>query len=363
MGLRLVGSVDWDRIALLRAVRSGDALVRRQGTVKKKQSRMMRLNHAGLCFGIAISCLAGAAAGVPIDLTDSTPSVSGPTTLHIDGILTLGSSYWADFRWNSSKNVFEVTGYGEEVPEGTVLIKAGTFTMGSPPDEPGRSDDETEHEVTLTRDFYLSKTEVTQAQWVEVMGSNPSHFSDCEECPVEWVSWYDAVDYCNARSVADELEPAYEVDGTNVSWKQAANGWRLPTEAEWEYGCRASSSSAFYNGPITEMMCDVDPSLDEIGWYCANSMGQTQPVGGKLPNAWGIYDMSGNVWELCWDWYGDYPAGPVSDPSGPSSGEYRLIRGGRWNNWAETCRSADRYLSSPGYRFYNIGFRVASWTR
>lgn len=211
--------------------------------------------------------------------------------------------------------------------EGTIWVEAGTFTMGSPEDELGRRDDEVQHEVTLTGDFYLMETEVTQAQWVSVMGSNPSHFSGCDECPVETVSWLDLVAYCNTLSGLEGRTPAYHVDGDSVSWDQNANGYRLPTEAEWEYACRAGSTTAFHNGPITRVGCG-DPNLDEIGCHCGNSEERTQRVGQKLPNAWGFYDMSGNVIEWCWDRWGSYPGGPLVDPTGPDSGAFRTARGG-----------------------------------
>ena len=177
-------------------------------------------SSAAICSVVASGFLgATAVQGVPIDLTDSTPTVTGESTLHIDGILTLGATYWADFEWNDRTNKFDVTAYGEgdASPEGFALVRGGTFTMGSPQDEPGRSSWEIQHEVTLTRDFYMGETEVSQAQWVSVMGSNPS-WAECDECPVDGVTWYDAVDYCNVLSTQEGLEPAYEVDGTSVSW-------------------------------------------------------------------------------------------------------------------------------------------------
>ncbi len=305
---------------------------------------------------------------VPIDLTDATPSVSGATTLHIDGISTLGSSYWADFQWNARTNKFDVLAYGEEssVPEGFVLIEAGTFTMGSPEGEPGRSSDETEHRVTLTRGFYLSETEVTQAQWVAVMGSNPSGFPGCDDCPVESVNWYAAVDYCNALSELESLEPAYEGLGADIVWNQEANGYRLPTESEWEYACRAGSGTAFFNGDITYLDCDpLEPKLDEIGWYCGNAYGKPHPVGEKSANAWGLYDTSGNVWEWCWDWSGEYPdcgGNPCVDPVGSVAGISRAHRGGSWRNDADICRSANRNgYGPPGSSDVNLGFRPARW--
>ena len=303
----------------------------------------------------------GGAAGVPIDLTGATPTVTGPTTLYIDGIAALGSTYWADFQWNDSNNVFQVSAYGEESSGagGFVLVPAGTFTMGSPASELGRSGDEVEHQVTLTRDFYLSVTEVTQAEWVAVMGSNPSGFGGCDDCPVERVSWNDAVDYCNARSVLESLVPAYEVSGSSVTWDPTADGYRLPTESEWEYACRSGSTTAFYNGPIIDSGCG-DVNLDAIGWYCGNNAPWgTKAVGQKAPNAWGLYDMSGGVQEWCWDWHGSYPSGPVSDPSGPASGWDRVLRGGYWNGRALTCRSARRAQIAPTSFGDRFGFRLA----
>lgn len=309
-----------------------------------------------------------ASLGVPIDLTDSTPQVTGATTLHIDGISTLGSSYWADFQWNDKTNKFDVSAYGEEEgpPEGFVSIEAGTYTMGSPEAELGHEGNEKQHGVTLPREFYLAETEITQAQWVSVMGSNPSQFSGCEDCPVEMVSWNNAVAYCNARSVMEGLDPAYEINGNGVIWNPAANGYRLPTESEWEYACRAGSSTAYHSGINRETECTLDSNLDQIAWYCGNNNPpDTKEVGQKLPNAWGAYDMSGNVYEWCWDWFDDYPDGPVVDPTGPSGpsryGARRVARGGSWNGRAQGCRSANRIDLVADYRDEDVGLRIARW--
>lgn len=279
----------------------------------------------------------------------------------------MGLTYWADFQWNDKTNRFDVSAYGEEasVPEGFVRIESGTFTMGSPEDELGRRDEETQHQVTLTRDFYLAEMPVTQAQWAAEMGSSPSYHPECDDCPVEMVSWFEAVDYCNALSARDGLTPAYAVDGESVRWNQAVDGYRLPTEAEWEYACRAGTASAFYNGEITILsnygICDeLDENLDEIGWYCVNTgKTHTQNVGQKLPNPWGIYDMSGNVFEWCWDWKEAYPPGPAVDPTGPDSGVKRVKRGGSWNNHGYQCRSAFRAHTAPEDPKFTLGFRLA----
>ena len=314
---------------------------------------------------VSVFFAASTAQAVPIDLTDATPAVSGVTTLHIEGIATLGSSYWADFEWNANSNVFQVVAYGEEEepPEGFVAIEPGSFIMGSPTDELGHGGDEVQHAVTLSQGFYLAEAEVTQAQWVAVMGSNPSFYKaptypQCDDCPVENVTWYDAVDYCNALSDLEGLDRAYVVNGPGVNWDQSANGYRLPTESEWEYACRAGTTTAFYNGGITAVGCALDPVLDQIGWYCGNSASRTHEVRQKQSNAWGLYDVSGNVYEWCWDWYGNYP-GTVTDPVGPVSGAERIKRGGNWQAIVRGCRSAYRSDSAPGARSRVDGLRAA----
>ena len=223
------------------------------------------------------------------------------------------------------------------------LIPAGTFTMGSPSSEPGRwSNEGPQHQVTLTESFYMMTTEVTQAQWEDVMGSNPSRFSGCSNCPVEMVSWNDVQDYIVQMNLKDE------------------GIYSLPTEAQWEYVTRAWSTTAFYNGAITETGSGYDPNLDAIGWYTYNSDSETHPVAQKTPNAWGLYDMSGNVWEWCQDWFSEsyYDSSPSTDPAGPSSGSYRVLRGGCWSLPAQYCRTAIRYNSRPAIRDSCLGFRL-----
>lgn len=331
--------------------------------LSRSMNGLIRWSSTALSPMAATGLLAASAAhGVPIDLTESTPSITGATSLHIDGISTLGSSYWADFEWNGENNKFEVVSYGVEgglePPEGFALIDPGTYTMGSPVDELRRLPRETQHEVTLTKSFYLAKTEVTQSQWTEIMGTRPGITPPCDDCPVESVNWYGAVNYCNTLSALEDLDPAYEVNGKNVSWTETANGYRLPTEAEWEYACRAGTTTAFYNGEFTAESCSGDPNLDEIGWYCGNGDGNPQVVGTKAPNAWGLHDMSGNVWEWCWDWYAHYSPEPVTDPTGPESGMWRIWRGGDYSSTAQLCRSAFRYSAMPDYDLF-VGFRIA----
>jgi formylglycine-generating enzyme required for sulfatase activity len=201
-----------------------------------------------------------------------------------------------------------------------------------------------------------------------VMGWNESSFPGSNR-PVETVTWYDAVSYCNQLSTSQELAPPYtltdvvysgdHITGATVTWDQAANGYRLLTEAEWEYACRATSTTAFCNGGITyPYNClPLDPNLDQVGWYCGNADGQTHDVGGKTSNTWGLKDMHGNVWEWCWDWYGVYPTGPVTDPTGPGTGSDRVIRGGAWDNSALYPRSAFRGGLDHGYN--DLGLRLS----
>ena len=237
-----------------------------------------------------------------------------------------------------------VSSFKNSLGQTFILLPAGTFTMGSPSSELERFGDETQHQVTLTKPFYMMTTEVTQAQWQAVTGSNPSHFSGCPSCPVERVSWDDV-----------------QVFLTEMN-KRGEGTYSLPTEAQWEYGARAGSTTAFYNGGITEYpdmyVCNDDLNLNAIGWYCYNSEYKTHPVAQKTPNAWGLYDMSGNVWEWCQDWYGSYSNSPPTDPTGPSTGSSRVIRGGSWYDYAQYGRSADRSDYWPYRRDYDIGFRL-----
>ncbi len=214
---------------------------------------------------------------------------------------------------------------------------AGTFTMGSPEGEVDRDEDEVQHEVTLGRGFWLGRYEVTQAQWERVMGDNPSEFQGASR-PVEMVSWDDAQDFIaelNASLVFSDAE------------------YRLPTEAEWEYACRSGHAERFYWGN------DADESdIDDYAWYGGNSGDQSHFVGGKLPNNWGLRDMSGNVDEWCQDSYSAYPAGPVTDPQGPEDGHNRVLRGGTWWAGSDACRSANRNYNDPTSQFDDYGFRL-----
>ncbi|GHU22908.1 hypothetical protein FACS1894172_07690 [Spirochaetia bacterium] len=226
-------------------------------------------------------------------------------------------------------------------------IPAGTFMMGSPASEVDRAGNEVQHKVTISRDFYMGKYEVTQKEYQEVMGTNSSYFRG-DNLPVENVSWYDVIEYCNARSRKEGLTPAYSGSGASISWNRNANGYRLPTEAEWEYACRAGTSTPYSSGS----------SVDSAGWHWGNSGEKTHPVGTKQANAWGLHDMHGNVWEWCWDWYGDYSTSSQTDPTGAAVGSNRDLRGGSWDCYARYLRSAYRDRSAPTYCYDNLGFRV-----
>ena len=220
-----------------------------------------------------------------------------------------------------------------------VLIPAGTFTMGSSPYEQGRGDYEAPRQrVTISQPFYMQTTEVTQGQWKQIMGENRSYFKDCgDRCPVESISWEDAQEFINRLNMLEKT-----------------NKYQLPTEAQWEYACRAGSTTAFAGGEITRTECQ-DPVLDKMAWYCRQT---TQPAALKEPNDWGLYDMHGNVWEWCRDGYRDYDPNPVVDPFGPPSSRLRINRGGSWYDSASYCRSAQRNWAKPTYYNNYIGFRV-----
>jgi formylglycine-generating enzyme required for sulfatase activity len=241
------------------------------------------------------------------------------------------------------------------VPAGFVFVPGGSFTMGSPANEVGRGVDEVQHQVTLSG-FYISATEVTQAQYQAVMGNNPSEFKG-DTLPVEHVSWNDAVAYCNTLSEKEGLSPTYTISGTNVSWNRGANGYRLLTEAEWEFAARGGGAAS--NSLAVNAVYAGSANLNDVAWYSGNSGNKTHPVGQKAANGLGLYDMSGNVWEWCWDWYGGYSSGSQSDPLGPASGSNRVIRGGSWRRDATFVRSANRDIFIPAYRYDDfIGFRV-----
>lgn len=255
-----------------------------------------------------------------------------------------------------------------KVPDNFVLIKGGSFQMGSPDSEAWRSADETQHSVTVS-DFYMSKYELTQKEYEEITGSNPSNFKG-DNLPVENISWLDAVAYCNARSEKDGRAPVYTIDGQNVSWDRSANGYRLPTEAEWEYACRAGTTTPFYmeNSPSAE---DANyyghyPYEIEDNYFSQGNLevkpGEyrqtTVPVDSFSENPYGLYNMHGNVSEWVWDYYGEYGADEQTDPAGPTSGTLRVYRGGGWNDFAKNMRSAYRATLEQNKGSFNLGIRL-----
>ena len=257
----------------------------------------------------------------------------------------------------TSQRFYRAVSVPEPADPDLVFIQPGTFTMGSPTNEQDRSSVEgPQTEVTISRGFWMGKFEVTQGNYLSVVSTNPSYFNGDRSgdpwydqdygvdltLPVEQVSWYDATNYCallTAQDLAAGRIPANCV-------------YRLPTEAEWEYACRAGTTTRFYYGD--------DPSytnLEYYAWY-GDAFGATQPVGQLLPNAWGLYDMGGNVWEWCQDWYGPYSGGNLTDPQGPVTGTYRVWRGGSWFQIGRYCRSAYRLNHFPDYSYDGLGFRV-----
>ena len=225
-------------------------------------------------------------------------------------------------------------------------IEPGEYWMGSPSNEAHRDDDEARHKVTLTHAYYVGTHEVTQQQYRSVMGTNPSKFSG-DLRPVEMVEWFDAVAFANELSRNDGLDPAYKILGKNVTWIDGANGYRLPTEAEWECAARAGQS-LLYAG---------SGNASAVGWYVDNSYGSTHEVGAKLPNGWGLYDMTGNVWEWVWDWHGGYQDYAV-DPRGPLTGDERCYRGGSHDEQMRHVRLANRGFYYPDKESDDKGIRL-----
>ena len=222
----------------------------------------------------------------------------------------------------------EVIDLSKDVKLEMVLVPAGKFKMGSPESEKGRRDYETQHEVTLTKPFYMGKYEVTQEQWEAVMGKYPGATKGAK-LPVTNVSWDDCQKFIVKLN------------------ERTKGGYRLPTEAEWEYACRAGTTTEYSVG---DSLTKADANISDDS---------TKAVGSYKPNAFGLYDLHGNVWEWCEDWFTDYPAGAVTDPKGPATGERRVLRGGSFNLIASIARSSFRNYFAPSARDLNIGFRLA----
>ena len=278
-------------------------------------------------------------------------------------------------------------------PNGWVVIPPGHFTMGSGPDEPGRFKDESPtRQVTITRPFFMKTTEVTQGEWKRLMDVPPQKFVGCgDDCPMVYVSWWAALEYANKLSIKHGYHECYALRGCAgkagdhleckgaVFKGVACNGFRLPTEAEWEYAARAGTATAVYAGAIHPKSPNNVPELDAIAWYAGNSGADYEgaedcseweskahpskrcgvhPVGRKQANPWGLYDMIGNVYEWVWDWKAPYPAGPAVDPVGPDEGEERVSRGGNWFPPARKARAARRGQGPTAYRCLGLGFRL-----
>lgn len=260
--------------------------------------------------------------------------------------------------------------YKRFAPEGLVGIPPGTFVMGSPPSEKERISNETQHTVILTKGYWMGQREVTQGEYLSVMGYNPSYFRKGVDAyshgtggivtndlrhPVEQVSWIDATNYCGKLTQRDRAAGLIPAD----------YAYRLPTEAEWEYACRGGTTSAFSFGTAIRQGMENFDALYEYDSAIGTQdkpnnvlIGRTIEGGSYAPNALGLYDMHGNVWEWCSDWYRGYPTGVVTDPVGPTSGGNRVLRGGGWSSYGGNCRAAHRHLINPDYGYFNVGFRV-----
>jgi len=228
-----------------------------------------------------------------------------------------------------------------------LLVKGGTFQMGS---IFGQKTEEPVHSVTVTS-FFIGKYEVTQENWQKIMGTNPSYFKG-DKKPVEQITWYEAIEFCNKFSQKEGLTPAYTINGKDVFCNWEEDGYRLPSEAEWEFAAKGGkySKSLEYSG---------SSDLDEVGWYNGNSNFKSKDVGTKKANELGIYDMSGNVWEWCWDLYDNYSSSPQTNPHGVTRGTHRVHRGGSFCDIDIYCQISCRSNFYPDYSRFNLGFRLA----
>jgi len=312
-------------------------------------------------------------------VSKGTLSGSNPYTLPISGFASGGTLSAAvaksGYTINGSpKTVTIYYYYYSGISPGTIemaSISDGTFMMGSPTTEPNRESNETQHSVTLSG-FSMSKYLVTQAQYQAVMGAREDRtitsYGKGDNYPIYYVNWYDAIVFCNKLSILEGLNPVYSINGStnpadwgaipttdNSTWNAAVmdkskNGYRLPTEAEWEYACRAGTTTVYNTG---------DTISDNTGWYSSNNGGgKTHEVGLKPANAWGLYDMHGNVMEWCWDWYGSYSSGSQNNPTGAVTGSLRVRRGGSWGGYGQFLRSAYRDSFQPYSRSFIAGFRL-----
>lgn len=250
--------------------------------------------------------------------------------------------------------------WSEVVEDSMELIPAGIFMMGCTPGDLNCQDDEAIHQVELTNYFHIMRIEVTQEMFEGVMGYQPSYFAGCPDCPVEQVTWHEAALFANKLSAAEGLSSCYtcyynsaqSINCWGVENIYTCQGYRLPTEAEWEYAARCEDDSLYAGSD----------DIDEVAWYVENSGGETHPGEKKEPNACGLYDMSGNVWEWVQDWYDNYPEDTTIDyMNGGGDGNYRVIRGGSYGNSSSITRIANRFWSVPDARYSRIGFRLVRW--
>ena len=258
------------------------------------------------------------------------------------------AEFWKAFQKSSTEYLKPYHfGTGKAQPT-MVLIPTSEFMMGALPNDKEAYDDEKPlHKVRITKDFYVGKYPVTQTLWESVMGNNPSYFKGANR-PVENVSWFDCVEFCNKLSKLEGKELVYTINGENVTYNWGAKGYRLLTEAEWEY-CARANQDTLYSG---------SNNPDEVAWYRENSGFKTYPVGQKKPNGFGLHDMSGNIWEWCWDWYGEYSTENQSNPTGKSTSSRRVGRGGGWRYSPRDLRVSNRVRHGPTYRFRDLGFRL-----
>ena len=324
------------------------------------------------------------------DLGVDAPNIVSPdVTIDVQTFLGVGNYLVIDLSGGPDATNYPVSYRGMEPPGGWTdeykteklvlrMIQPGTFMMGSPEIEIGRNSKEVQHVVEISRPFYMGVYQVTQRQWELVMGTRPSFFSNstCYKArPVEMVSWNMIRGNSSTYNWPKEkmVDPATFIGKLRA--KTGFDGFDLPTEAQWEYACRAGTTTAFNNGENMEANSSTDPNMDLLGRYYYNGSGATShsqnsdlwqgtaKVGSYLPNAWGIYDMHGNVHEWCLDWNGSYDVTTNLDPVGPMSGSFRIVRGGGWVDQARFCRSAYRTSFSPLVNDFYFGFRLCCIAR
>ena len=339
--------------------------VRHEKDAVKKKSKRLRASGAALAailLGVILTLLAGGGSQAPSWDVPADPGSTQQGTSDNTRPSGTQANEPAETITPDTPTVIP------EVNDGFVLINGGTFLMGSPESENWRIDDEVQHSVTVSS-FNIDPFETTQADYERLMGSNPSEFKG-DQLPVESITWLEAILYANAKSEAEGLTPAYSVSENSVVWDRSANGYRLPTEAEWEYACRAGAETPFNYGhtlgadnanfyghypyEIEENYFDNSSLEAKPGVY----RGTTIETGSFYQNAWGLYDMHGNVNEWCWDYYGPYDTAVSVDPTGAASGTRHIYRGGGWNDFGKNMRSAYRAAGQSNLKSFNLGVRL-----